>query len=123
MSVQIDTTSAPHRLIYTVTDPWPTIAEFASLRQRLMVDGHLTESSRALIDVRGVTTPGYHEATSIVKAALKAGAFPLRRGYLVGSAVQFGFARQLQALAPASMEIEIFTSESEALVWLNNRGA
>ena len=122
MSVEVDTTSAPEILIFTVTDPWPTIDEFSALRQQLIDAGHLTAASRALIDIRAVHTPGYPEANAIVAAGVKAGAFPLHRAYLVGSAVQFGFSRQLQSLAPANMEIEIFTNEANALGWLHLRG-
>jgi hypothetical protein len=122
MSVEVDTTSAPERLIFTVTDPWPTIDEFSALRRQLMDAGHLTAASRALIDIRAVRTPGYHEANAIVAAGVKAGALPWHRAYLVGSAVQFGFSRQLQALAPANMEIEIFTNEASALDWLHLKG-
>lgn len=121
MPVAVDTTSAPERLIFTVTDPWPTIDEISAFRQRLIVGGHLTEASRALIDIRDVHTPGYHEASAIVAAGIKAGAFPLHRAYLVGSVVQFGFSRQLQSLAPTNMEIEIFTNEADALIWLRRR--
>jgi hypothetical protein len=119
MSVEVDTTSAPKRLIITVTDPWPTIEDFSSLRRRLIDAGHLTEASRALIDIRDVSTPDYHEATGIVAAGIKSGALPRHRAYLVGSAVQFGFVQQLKSLAPKTMEIEIFTNQEQALMWLH----
>lgn len=121
MPVAVDTTSAPERLTFTVTNPWPSISQFSSLRQWLIDGGLLNESSRALIDIRAVTTPDYPEANAIVTAGIRAGALPLHRAYLVGSAVQFGFARQLQSLSPASMEIEIFTDEAAALKWLHLR--
>ena len=119
MPVQVDTARAPQRLVLTVTDPWPAIDEFSSLRQSLIKSGHLNELSRALIDMRHANPPNYHDANAIVAAAIKDGAWPLSRAYLVGSAVQFGFARQLQSLAPRQMEVQIFTSEDEALRWLN----
>ena len=57
--------------------------------------------------------------TEIVAAAMKHSAWPLRRAYLVGSAVQVGLARQMQAMAPPSMQLQVFSVEHEALQWLS----
>jgi hypothetical protein len=38
----------------------------------------------------------------------------------VGSAEQYGFARQFKIAAGARKVIEIFTNEQEAIVWLVN---
>ena len=50
---------------------------------------------------------------------MKHSAWPLRRAYLVGSAVQFGLARQMQAMAPPPMQLQVFSVEREALQWLS----
>ena len=118
MPVHSDTELAPEILFLRLSDPWPTLEEQQLLRKQLIANGHLTEATRALIDLRSVTTPQYHEAAQIVAAAMKDGGLPRQRAYLAGSAVQFGFSRQLQSLAPPGTLIEVFTSEIEAIMWL-----
>ena len=63
--------------------------------------------------------PSTHEVPAMIQAALKSGGLPLRRAYVVASAVQFGLVRQMQALAPPEIKVEIFFNESEALAWLD----
>jgi hypothetical protein len=88
----------------------------------LIASGHLTPATRALIDVRDVLTPLYTEAERVVIAAAMAdGGLPLVRAYLIGSAVQFRFARQLQVLAPGQTRIEVFSNEQAAFMWLHQR--
>jgi hypothetical protein len=72
-----------------------------------------------LIDFRQLaSTAGYSDVERIIASAMKDGGWPLFRAYVVGSAVQFGLVRQMKALAPSTVELEIFTSEEEAHVWL-----
>ena len=124
MPIIIDVSEAPQCLRFTLIGPWPTIAEQRDLRVRLVNHQLLTSTTRALIDLRLVdSVPAYTDANAIVAAAGKDGGLPRIRAYLVGSAVQFGFARQLKTAAAAATHIEIFSSEEEALVWLWNTDA
>ncbi len=98
---------------------WPPIAELAAVRQGLITAGHLTDQTRALFDIRHVASvPPYFQVKDMVEAAMKQGGLPLQRGYLIGAAVQHGVVRQMQALAPPQIHIEIFTNEAEAASWL-----
>ena len=72
---------------------------------------------KALIDLRMVaSTPPYTEIQSVMR--LPCVSWLARQAYIVGSAVQFGLVRQMQALAPPDMAIEIFFDEAAALRWL-----
>ncbi len=120
MPIAVDDTQAPAFLRWTVTGTWPSIDELGKVRARLIAGGQLTAETRALIDVRNVeSVPDYHEVPAMIQAALKAGGLPLHRAYVVASAVQFGLVRQMQALSPSEIKVEIFFSESEAIAWLN----
>lgn len=127
MPIHVDTTDAPEFIRITLRGAWPTIDEQREARQRVIAAGLLTATTRALIDLRELSsTAAHNEVEKIIASAMKDGGWPLFRAYLVGSAVQFGLVRQMKALAPASLvEIEIFTDEQEALVWLwrNEPGA
>jgi hypothetical protein len=119
MPIDTDTSEAPAFIRITLRGDWPTLAAQRDARQQLIAGGHLTAATRALIDFRQlVTTAGYSDVEAIIAAAMKDGGWPLFRAYVVGSAVQFGLVRQMKALAPATVELEIFTSEEEAHVWL-----
>jgi hypothetical protein len=119
MPIVLDTTEAPTFIRITLHGDWPTLDEQRQVRQQLMAAGELTAETRALIDFRQLaTTAGYSEVEQIIAAAMKDGGWPLFRAYVVGSAVQFGLVRQMKALAPPMVELEIFTSEEEAHVWL-----
>ena len=119
MPIEIDTAGAPAFLRITLRGEWPTIEEQRAAREAAIAAGHLTADTRALIDFRDLTsTAAYSDVEKIVAAAVQAGGWPLFRAYLVGSAVQFGLVRQMKALAPPSIELEIFTNEEEAHVWL-----
>jgi hypothetical protein len=111
---------APRAIRLNVTGEWPPIAELAAIRQQLISAGQLTAQTKALFDIRMVASiPPYSQVREIVDAAMKQGGLPLRRAYLVGAAVHHGIVRQMQALAPKEIGIEIFTNEAEAESWLS----
>lgn len=115
-----DVQGAPQFIRYAVTGEWPTIDEHRALRQALIEQGHLTRETRALFDIRmSATTPDYGEVRTMISAAMTQGGLPLRRAYLVGTAVQVGLVRQMQSLAPPSIAVEVFTTEAEAIAWLS----
>ena len=120
MPIEVDATQAPAFLRWTVTGSWPSIDDLGNVRTRLIAGGQLTAETRVLIDMRNVeTVPEYHEVPAMIQAALKSGGLPLRRAYVVASVVQFGLVRQMQALAPPEIAVEIFFNEVEALNWLH----
>jgi hypothetical protein len=81
----------------------------------------LTADTRALIDIRAVAdTPHYDGVETLIAAAERHACWPLRRAYLVGSPSQYGVVRQMQAMAPTTVQIDIFNVESEALAWLTS---
>jgi hypothetical protein len=119
MPIDLDTSEAPSFIRITLRGAWPTLAEQREVRLRAIAAGHLTAKTRALIDFRGLTTTAnYSDVEQIVAAATKDGGWPLYRAYVVGSAVQFGLVRQMKAFAPPFIDIEIFTDEQEAQLWL-----
>jgi hypothetical protein len=72
-----------------------------------------------LADMRGVTEAfPYHAEIRQATEAARGSALSMRRrrAILVGSDVQYGIARQFQALLPG--EVEIFRDEEEATNWL-----
>jgi hypothetical protein len=123
MPIDIDTSEAPSFIRITLRGEWPTLDAQRDARHKAIAAGHLTAETRALIDFRQLaTTAKYSEVETIVSAAMKDGGWPLFRAYVVGSAVQFGLVRQMKALAPPTVALEIFTSEEEAHVWLWQHG-
>lgn len=90
-----------------------------------MDTGALTTTTCALIDLRELSTfpKTIAEVQQIVDAAARSGSLPRVRAYLTASNAQYGFVRQLQALAPPEMQIAVFTDEQEALVWLAKASA
>jgi hypothetical protein len=119
MPIEIDTAEAPAFIRITLRGAWPTLEEQRDARLRLLADGLLTNDTRALIDFRDLTTTaGYSDVEKIIGAAMKDGGLPFFRAYVVGSAVQFGLVRQMKANAPPQVELEVFTDEQEAQVWL-----
>lgn len=124
MPISCDLVHAPRSIRLTVTGEWPGIEELQQLRQRLVAEGHLTPATRALFDIRMVaTTPMVGDVAKIVAAAVKQGGLPFQRAYLIAAAVQYGVVRQMQALAPPAISIEIFTNEAEANTWLSSGAA
>jgi len=119
MPIDVETSEAPTFIRITLRGEWPTLDEQRDVRQRLIKAGQLTAATRALIDFRDLSsTANYTEVEKIIQSAMKDGGWPLFRAYVVGSAVQFGLVRQMKALAPKHVELEIFTNEEEAHVWL-----
>lgn len=117
--IEIDATDAPAFVRITLRGEWPTIDEQRDVRERAMAAGQLTDKTRALFDFRDLSSiANYTEVDKMIAAAMKAGGLPLYRAYVVGSAVQFGLVRQMKALAPSPIELEIFTNEEDALLWL-----
>lgn len=117
--IDVDTANAPAFLRITLRGAWPTIEEQRAARERAIAAGHLTRQTRALFDFRELSSiANYTEVEKMIEAAMKAGGVPLFRAYVVGSAVQFGLVRQMKALAPPSIELEVFTNEEDALLWL-----
>ena len=119
MPIDIDSSEAPAFLRITLRGEWPTLDAQREVRLRLINTGQLTPATRALIDLREVaTTAAYSDVEEMIASAMKDGGWPLFRAYVVGSAVQFGLVRQMKSLAPPTVELEIFTNEEEAQVWL-----
>jgi hypothetical protein len=117
--IDVDVSEAPEFLRWTVRGEWPGIAEMGEVRTRLIANGHLTATTKALFDIRNVETiPSYHEVAPMIAAAMKAGGWPRHRAYVVASAVQFGLVRQMKALAPPDIQVEVFFDDIEALKWL-----
>jgi hypothetical protein len=118
--IRCDVDDAPRAIRLVVSGEWPPIGELAAVRQQLMSSGHLTVQTKALFDIRMVASvPPYSQVKEMVEAAMKQGGLPHRRAYLVGAAVHHGIVRQMQALAPPQISIEIFTNEAEAIAWLS----
>lgn len=115
--IDVDTTRAPGILIFTIRDEWPPLDDLLEMRARLVTAGHLTAETRALVDVRHVTPASCGKTTQGLHCGMPDD-LPLVRGYLVASVEQFGFAQQLQAVAPPGPRVEIFTDEGNALRWL-----
>jgi hypothetical protein len=119
MPIDLDTSEAPSFIRVTLRGEWPTIDAQREARLRAIEAGHLTAETRALFDFRALETTAKHsEVEAMISAAMKDGGWPLYRAYVVGSAVQFGLVRQMKALAPSHVELEVFTDEQEAHVWL-----
>jgi pyridoxal/pyridoxine/pyridoxamine kinase len=119
MPIDLDTSEAPSFIRVTLRGAFPTLDQQRETRLRAISAGYLTAETRALFDFRELTTTANHpEVETMIAAAMKDGGWPLYRAYVVGSAVQFGLVRQMKALAPAVVELEVFTDEQEAQMWL-----
>ena len=124
MPIDVDTSEAPQFVRWTITGQWPGIADMRAVREQLVGTSQLTTVTRGLFDIRHVENiPSYTEVNSMVEAAMKSGGLPLCRAYLVASAEQFGIVRQMKALAPAGIQVEIFFNEAEAWAWLHGTRA
>ena len=108
-----------HRILrITARGPWPT-AETHIAAQRELAALQLPPDAGVLIDLRNAernTEPAYQDIVSRARRGL--GSLPARRAYVMRPGVQFGAARQIQALAPPGVTIEVFTDEAQALAWL-----
>ncbi len=116
MAIIIDRSQAPALLRYTLTGSFPTLQEQSTVREGEIAAGSLTAETRGLIDVREVTSLPHVD--QIMTRSGQPATWPLRRAYLVKPGEQFGVARQMQILAPARMQIAVYTDEQEALAWL-----
>lgn len=117
--IDVDIADAPAFLRITLRGAWPTIEEQREAREYAIAAGQLTRQTRALFNFRELSSiANYTEVEKMIEAAMKLGGVPLFRAYVVGSAVQFGLVRQMKTLAPPSIELEIFTNEEDALLWL-----
>jgi hypothetical protein len=120
MPIDVDTSQAPDFVRWTVTGPWPSIAEMRTVREQLIAAAQLTTATRGVFDIRHVANiPSYTEVTSMIEAAKRSGGLPLVRAYLVASAEQFGIVGQMKSLAPPGILVEIFFNEAEAWAWLH----
>jgi len=118
MPLYADSTLAPALITLRFADAWPTIEQYRALRQELITDGLLTESTCALLDLRESITPPHYVARRIIDAIIADGPIPSVRACLVASAAQFGFASQLITVSPSSWRSGVFTSDQEARSWL-----
>lgn len=118
MPVDVDVSHAPQYLVFTVTGAWPDSRAQQEMHRQLHAGGHLTTSTRALIDLRHADIPRYQQAEETANTGTRNAAWPSRCAFVIGSVVQYGFSRQLQALAPGEATVEIFTDEHKALEWL-----
>ena len=124
MPIDVDNSEAPHFVRWTITGDWPSIADMRAVREALIGASQLTPATGGLFDIRHVETiPSYTEVQSMIEAAMKSGGLPLFRAYLVASAEQFGIVRQMKALAPPGIQVEIFFNEAEAWAWLHRTKA
>jgi hypothetical protein len=122
MAIDADTAFTPDVLVLRARGHWPILSDAHTLRTWLVSNGHLTPETRALIDVRDVLTPVDTEAERVIMAAASADdGLPAVRAYLIGSAVQSSFARQLQVRAPGRTRIGVFSTEQAAFMWLHQR--
>lgn len=119
MAIDIDLSAAPRAIRIRVSDVWPTTDEQATIQSQLLSDGHLLPETRVLVDIRDVKPPGYQQAIKVVETGVAGRAWPRWCAFLVSSAVQYGFSRQLEALAPVGGTVEIFNDESAARAWLD----
>ena len=126
MPIDVDTRGAPRLLRITFTGEWPGRDEQVQIRRQLLADGTVTPTTRVLIDLRplGSIAPRFEEVgpkltgDAVVSTP---GVLPSYTAYIVGSAVHYGFVDQLKAYAPLHIKIEAFSSEDEALAWLEQQ--
>lgn len=119
MPIELDLSSAPMAVRVRLSDAWPTTEEQTAVQLRLLSEGHLLADTRVLVDIRDVKPPHYQETTRVMETTVAVRAWPRRCAFLVGSAVQYGFSRQLEALAPPGGTVDIFANEAEAQKWLH----
>jgi hypothetical protein len=109
-----------HRILrVTARGVWPTGADHAAARPQIAALDIPAEAG-ALIDLRRVdseTAPHFKQI--ILRSARAMSPVPARRAYLVNEGVLYGVARMIQATSPAGVEIEVFTTEADAIAWLN----
>jgi hypothetical protein len=116
----MDISYDPERRILWVTarGVWPDEpGHKAAASQIATLD--LPDNAGALIDLRRVDSDTAPRFTQIALRSDRATSrLPRRRAYLVNEGVQFGVARMIQATSPEGVEIEVFTTEDDAIRWL-----
>ena len=118
MPIKFDATEAPRFIRFNVIGEWPSPDDQQRVRNALVATGQLTARTCALVDLRELkAVPDFATARGIVDAAVRDHGWPSTQAYLVGSATQFGFVRQLQLYAPSGTVVALFTSELEAALW------
>ena len=119
MPIDVDISRAPRLITIVLREPWPAVEEQAELRKRFVDSGTVTRETAAVIDLRLIhNKPAFDQMMHSVQIGMEQSSVPLRRAYLIGSPMQFGFARQMQSLLPPEVVSEIFTDERLALAWL-----
>jgi hypothetical protein len=119
MPIACDTSFAPGVVQITFHGEWPNAKTLVAFRRGLIADGHLTNKSSVLFDMRPATTLPFQESVhTAIRAALDDSVQPRRRAYVVASMVQYGVARQLAAQAPADVATAVFWEPTKAMEWL-----
>ena len=121
MPLHADTSDAPRFLRITVSGEWPSFDERAIFRRQLIADGHMQPDTRALIDLRGLTTlPAHGDVDAIVAATRRDGGLVRLHAYVVATVDQVVLARLLKQSAGTGTVVEIFKDAQEAETWLWN---
>ena len=121
MPLHADTSDAPRFLRITVSGEWPSFDERAAFRRQLIADGHMQPDTRALIDLRGLTTlPAHGDVDAIVAAARRDGGLTRLHAYVVTTVDQIVIARMLKQSAGPATVVEIFKDAQAAETWLWN---
>lgn len=121
MPLSADTSDAPRFLRITVSGEWPNFDERAAFRRQLIADRHMQPDTRALIDLRGLTTlPAHGDVDAIVAAARRDGGLTRLHAYIVTTVDQIVLARMLKQSAGPGTIVEIFKDAQEAETWLWN---
>jgi hypothetical protein len=121
LPLHADTSDAPRFLRVTVTGEWPSFDERAAFRRQLITDAHMQPDTRALIDLRGLTTlPAHGDVDAIVAAARRDGGLTRLHAYVVTTVDQVVLARMLKQSAGPGNVVEIFKDAQEAETWLWN---
>jgi hypothetical protein len=121
LPLSADTSDAPRFLRITVSGDWPSFDERAAFRRQLISDQHMQPHTRALIDLRGLTSlPAHGDVDAIVAAARREGGIARLHAYVVTTVDQIVLARMLKQSAGPGTLVEIFKDAQEAETWLWN---
>ncbi|HEX6163664.1 MAG TPA: hypothetical protein VFZ31_09880 [Vicinamibacterales bacterium] len=121
MPLSADTSDAPRFIRITVTGEWPSFDERQTFRRQLITDRHIQPDTRALIDLRGLTTlPAHGDVDAIVAAARRDGGLTRLHAYVVATVDQIVLARMLKQSAGPGTIVEIFKDPQEAETWIWN---
>lgn len=121
LSLSADTSDAPRFVRITVSGEWPSFDDRAAFRRQLIADRHIRPDTRALIDLRGLTTlPAHGDVDAIIAAARRDGGLTRLHAYVVTTVDQTVLARMLKQGAGPGTIVEIFKDPQEAETWLWN---